>query len=147
MSEINNAADVIDSRDVIERIEELQDERQALADELEEAEADDDRHQHREQRELRSCRGPHDGPGLRRRRLPGYPHRVAPGGLGRLEPAQVRLAPAELWGLALALPDLGRRAWCYRRLGTPAGDPDRITPLRLPSLAYSRTQSLLTSQG
>lgn len=42
MSEINNAADVINSRDVIERIEELQDERQALADELEEAEADDD---------------------------------------------------------------------------------------------------------
>ena len=34
-----------------------------------------------------------------------------------------RLAPAELWGLALALPDLGRRAWCYRRLGTPADDP------------------------
>ena len=34
-----------------------------------------------------------------------------------------RLAPAELWGLALALPDLGRRAWCYRLLGTPAGDP------------------------
>jgi hypothetical protein len=21
------------------------------------------------------------------------------------------------------LPDLGRRAWCYRRLGMPAGDP------------------------
>ena len=42
MSEINNAADIIDSRDVIARIEELQDERQALADELEEAEADGD---------------------------------------------------------------------------------------------------------
>lgn len=42
MSEINNAADVIDSRDVIARIEELQDERQSLADALEEAEADDD---------------------------------------------------------------------------------------------------------
>jgi len=34
-----------------------------------------------------------------------------------------RLAPEELWGLALALPDLGRRAWCYRQLDTPAGDP------------------------
>ena len=34
-----------------------------------------------------------------------------------------RLAPEELWGLALALPDLGRRAWCYRQLGDPAGDP------------------------
>lgn len=40
--EIDNAADIIDSRDVIERIEELQDERQPLADALEEAEADDD---------------------------------------------------------------------------------------------------------
>ena len=34
-----------------------------------------------------------------------------------------RLAPEELWGLALALPDLGRRAWCYRQLGPAAGDP------------------------
>ena len=34
-----------------------------------------------------------------------------------------RLSPAELWGLALALPDLGRRAWCYRWIGTAAGDP------------------------
>jgi hypothetical protein len=42
MNEINNAADVIDSRDVIARIEELQDERQPLADEVEETEAGDD---------------------------------------------------------------------------------------------------------
>jgi ubiquinone biosynthesis protein len=34
-----------------------------------------------------------------------------------------RLAPAELWGLALALPDLGRRAWCYRQIAAIAGDP------------------------
>lgn len=40
--DINNAQDTIDSRDVIERIEELQDERQPLADALEEAEAGDD---------------------------------------------------------------------------------------------------------
>jgi hypothetical protein len=39
---INNAADIIDSRDIIARIEELQDERQGLADELEEAAAGDD---------------------------------------------------------------------------------------------------------
>lgn len=37
MSEINNAADIIDSRDVIERIEELQEERNPLVDALEEA--------------------------------------------------------------------------------------------------------------
>lgn len=42
MAEVNNAADLIDSRDIIERIEELQDERQPLADALEEAEAGDD---------------------------------------------------------------------------------------------------------
>jgi hypothetical protein len=40
--EIDNGADIIDSRDVIARIEELQDERQFLADEVEEAEAGDD---------------------------------------------------------------------------------------------------------
>lgn len=36
-NEITNSDDVIDSRDVIERIEELQDERQALVDALEKA--------------------------------------------------------------------------------------------------------------
>lgn len=41
-ADITNHDDTIDSRDIIARIEELQDERQPLADELEEAEAGDD---------------------------------------------------------------------------------------------------------